>query len=452
MPNYASLSTQIDSVKSEITSSLAASTYTAQDLVFVSAALKNLGEMLGVNDIVAATADGQNTINTLVTNILNGTANATTGKLYVGGSPAAFETSASLTNPVGIFRYNPGTETASFAQVALNNTDATSSTDYIAYASNGDDTSGFIDMGIAGDKFSVATYGITGPQDGYIFSSSKTPITKTITNKGLSNNVATITTSTAHGYTVGKKVLISGVDSTFNGTYTIASTPSSTTFTYAKTASNVTSASSSGTAKMYFGTGNLVLATDGTGSENAIVVAAGGYASGNTQVKIWPDQTVAVAIATPSTSPTTGAVTVTGGVGISGDMNIAGNVTINGQITFAGGSTQVTAQNLAVTDPAIFVANNNVANITDFTFAGKYVSSGTKYAAFSKRAADGIWRLVSGFSTAPGTTIDLTQAGLVYDTMQVNQVILQSQPTLFTHAVTLRRHQDDFVLALMQAI
>ncbi len=79
MPNYASLSSQIDAVKAEITTSIGAATYTAQDLIFVSAALKNLGEMLGVNDVVAATADGQAQINTLVTNILNGTAPATAG-------------------------------------------------------------------------------------------------------------------------------------------------------------------------------------------------------------------------------------------------------------------------------------------------------------------------------------------------------------------------------------
>ena len=56
MPDYSSLSSQIDAVKSEITSSLNASTYTAQDLIYISSALNTLGNMLGVNDVVAATA------------------------------------------------------------------------------------------------------------------------------------------------------------------------------------------------------------------------------------------------------------------------------------------------------------------------------------------------------------------------------------------------------------
>ncbi len=56
MPSYDSLSTQIDAVKAEITTSLGASTYNAQDLVFIAKALETLGNLLGVNDIVAATA------------------------------------------------------------------------------------------------------------------------------------------------------------------------------------------------------------------------------------------------------------------------------------------------------------------------------------------------------------------------------------------------------------
>ena len=103
----------------------------------------------------------------------------------------------------------------------------------------------------------------------------------TVTNKALTSNVATLTTASAHGYIVGDTIKVTGVDSTFNttaatvtvvgtsttlsyavtaadvtsvastggivgrvlfdGTYSIASTPSTTTLTYAKTHANVTS-------------------------------------------------------------------------------------------------------------------------------------------------------------------------------------------------------------------
>jgi len=69
--------------------------------------------------------------------------------------------------------------------------------------------------------------------------------TFTISNKALTSNVATLTTSAAHNFIVGNSVTVTSVDATFNGTYTVTGT-TSTTFTYAKTATNVTSTAASG--------------------------------------------------------------------------------------------------------------------------------------------------------------------------------------------------------------
>jgi hypothetical protein len=66
-------------------------------------------------------------------------------------------------------------------------------------------------------------------------------ITVSITNKALTTNVATLTTSAAHGLCIGMQIVITGVDATFNGEYRITSVPTTTTFTYAKTATNVPS-------------------------------------------------------------------------------------------------------------------------------------------------------------------------------------------------------------------
>ena len=66
-------------------------------------------------------------------------------------------------------------------------------------------------------------------------------ITVSITNKALTTNVATLTTSTAHGLSTGMMITVSGVDATFNGSYRITSVPTSVTFTYAKTATDVAS-------------------------------------------------------------------------------------------------------------------------------------------------------------------------------------------------------------------
>lgn len=91
---------------------------------------------------------------------------------------------------------------------------------------------------------SVVTYATPGQKTATLTVSN---VSRTVSNKALTSNVATITTSATHGFKVGQSVVIAGVDTTFNGTYTIASTPSGTTFTYAKTAADVTSAASGGT-------------------------------------------------------------------------------------------------------------------------------------------------------------------------------------------------------------
>ena len=73
--------------------------------------------------------------------------------------------------------------------------------------------------------------------------------TTTITNVALTSNVVTITTAVAHGLGVGQVVAVAAVTATtVNSTAaTITTVPSTTTFTYALTASNVTSAADTGT-------------------------------------------------------------------------------------------------------------------------------------------------------------------------------------------------------------
>lgn len=218
--------------------------------------------------------------------------------VYVGTGAKDFNTSAALTSAMAVFNITSAIN--SYGQLAVHNSTSSSSTDVIAYANNGTDAAGWIDMGITGATFNSATYGITGPHDGYIFMSAP-----------------------------------------------------------------------AGTA----GAGNLVLATGDNGTDNKIIFAAGGYSSGTTQMEITPDVNVHIEIPTPSTSATTGALTVVGGVGISGDMNVQGDVNVQGTITFGGAGTTVETSNLSVTDPFVFVGTNNQADIVDLAFIGEYASS-----------------------------------------------------------------------------
>jgi hypothetical protein len=81
-----------------------------------------------------------------------------------------------------------------------------------------------------------------GNTDRLVFASAANTVGETITNKELTSNVATLTTASAHGLDVGDEVWVQGVDTTFNSTalFTITSA-TATTFSYAKTASDVVS-------------------------------------------------------------------------------------------------------------------------------------------------------------------------------------------------------------------
>ena len=249
--------------------------------------------------------DGTSVSWTDAISIASGTVSAdlTVGdQAFVGPGAATFAGAgdADLTNPALVVRFDNGETEDSFAQIAFQNDDPTSSTDIIAYMDNGTDSEGWVGMGIAGSQFNDATYGITAPGDGYIFANTKA---------GNGRN------------------------------------------------------------------GNLVIATGDAGDQNKLVFAAGGFASGDTQMSITPESTgvdanVHIETPTASVSPTTGALTVVGGVGISGDVNVLGDMSIVGNFTFGGGSTS--AENLSVTNPLVFVGNANNADTQDLGLVGEY--------------------------------------------------------------------------------
>jgi hypothetical protein len=255
----------------------------------------------------------------------------TSNGLNVGTQSVGLRTSDAYTNPMGVFSIDSDND---YAQLVVKNTGngANSSTDIIAYSDNGNDTAGWIDMGVTSSAFTDPNFTITKANDGYIFMEAPATTVASVNNKALTSNAVTLTTAAAHGFTVGKKVTVSGVGAPYNGTYVINGTPTSTTFTYVKTNANLASTAVSpvGTAAQHTGNGDLVIATGGNGAQNNIVFAAGGLQSDNTQMTIFPDRNVHIEIPTASTSPTTGALTIVGGVGISGDINIAGNVTFGG--------------------------------------------------------------------------------------------------------------------------
>jgi hypothetical protein len=97
------------------------------------------------------------------------------------------------------------------------------------------------DLYVSGTSgYSTTTCAFAGTTDRLVFATTAVNA-GSVSNKALTTNVATLTTSAAHGLAVDDEVWVEGVDSTFNGKYTVTGVPTTTTFTYAKTASNVAS-------------------------------------------------------------------------------------------------------------------------------------------------------------------------------------------------------------------
>lgn len=147
-----------------------------------------------------------------------------------------------------------------------------------------------------GNAYAPVVLEITGPLTGpgviqnvttneeiTIIESLRGVLTPAVSNKALTSNVATLTTSSAHNLLAGDEIVVTGVDATFNGTYTVIDVPTTTTLTYAKVAANVVSAVVSPAGTITFGPDILEIDTrdhevalngDAVGKRNLIDVLA----------------------------------------------------------------------------------------------------------------------------------------------------------------------------------
>ena len=89
------------------------------------------------------------------------------------------------------------------------------------------------------DSVFDGTYSITAVPTVSTFTYGKTRVPpRTIVSKILVSNIATLATADAHNFIIGEQVTVSGVDSNFNGTFAITAIPSPNEFSYAATRTN----------------------------------------------------------------------------------------------------------------------------------------------------------------------------------------------------------------------
>lgn len=163
------------------------------------------------------------------------------------------------------------------------------------------------------------------------------------------------------------------------------------------------------------GTGDLIIGTGANGTSNKIILGAGGFSTGNSQIIITPDVKVAINIPTNSSSTTTGALVVSGGIGLAGNLNVGGNVTITGAISLQGSGNTVSTSSLSVTNPIVFLGANNAADILDLGTVGEFKEGATtKFTGLVRDATDKVYKLFSDLTATPANTVNFGTAGLTF--------------------------------------
>jgi hypothetical protein len=179
----------------------------------------------------------------------------------------------------------------------------------------------------------------------------ESPIIASVSNKSLTSNIATLTTSSAHGFSVGQVVVVTDVDATFNGTHVITSL-ASTTFTFSKEAANVssTAVSPTGTAtvtrdRKYAGivrdaTDGIVKVFTGASTKPGTTVnfSEAGLTFASIKVGALEASTLTATTGVTSTAGTNALkdLTLSGTSNTFGTSTIAGNYTVTGNPTYSG--------------------------------------------------------------------------------------------------------------------
>jgi len=211
------------------------------------------------------------------------------------------------------------------------------------------------------------------------------------------SNTVTITTTAAHSFVVGQTVVISGVtDASFNGTFSIATVPSTTTFTYSQTGANATSGG--GTVSSFAVKVKAVSIADNTKSATAVVSIDSGI-----QISVKPTS------ATVGTSENLQFIaTITGSSNtavkwfvneIEGGNATLGTISTNGLYTAPATPPNVTPATIAAA-PTGAVRSSNTVTITTTAAHSFVIGQSVAIAGVTDTSFNGTFTI----ATVPSTT------------------------------------------------
>jgi hypothetical protein len=104
----------------------------------------------------------------------------------------------------------------------------------------------------------------------------------------------------------------------------------------------------------------------------------------------------------------------------SASQTIDGALTITGNLTVEGTTTTVSATNLEITDPLIYIGTGNSANANDLGLVAHFDNGVYQHSGLARDHADGKWKLFSGITTEPTNTLAFGEA--TFDTLKLGAV------------------------------
>ena len=97
---------------------------------------------------------------------------------------------------------------------------------------------------------------------------------------------------------------------------------------------------------------------------------------------------------------------------LTGSLDIEGTLTIDGDLVVNGTTTTVSAQDLVVTDPLIYIGEDNTANLVDIGLVGSFNDGTYQHTGLVRDSSAGTWKLFKGVTDEPTTTVNFTQGSL----------------------------------------
>jgi hypothetical protein len=108
------------------------------------------------------------------------------------------------------------------------------------------------------------------------------------------------------------------------------------------------------------------------------------------------------------------------GATFTGDVTVETNLIVDGNLTISGTTTTVSAQDLVVSDPLIYIGEGNTANLVDIGIVGNFNDGTYQHSGIVRDASAGKWKLFKGVTDEPTTTVNFGQGSL--DDIAVNNV------------------------------